>query len=92
MLDSIAGVAMGIFLLTVASKGKTGAMIDLVKRDRAFLQWAVALGILLYLHGIPELAGPVKWLIVLALIGLFLSKSDTIKENLTLFWQQIGGK
>jgi hypothetical protein len=91
MLDTIAGIAMGLFLLTVASRGKTGNMVDLAKRDRAFLQWAVAVGILVYLHGVPELAGPVRWLIVLSFIGLALTKSDEIKKNAGSFWQSLGG-
>lgn len=91
MLDTLAGSFFGIFLLSVAVKGNAGDMITLAKRDKAFLQWAVAVGILVYLHGIPELQGAVRWLIVLAFVGLLLTKGDTIKQNVIDFWGQIGG-
>jgi hypothetical protein len=90
MLDTLAGIVIGTFLVVVASQGKTADMIALAKRDRAFLQWAVAVGILLYLRGIPELAEPVKWLIVLAFLGLFLTKSGEIQKNAGEFWKSLG--
>ena len=90
MLDTIAGSAFGLFLLSVALKGNAGDMIALAKRDRAFLQWAVAVGILVYLHGIPELQGPVRWLIVLAFMGLLLTKGEDIKKNVVSFWGSLG--
>ena len=92
MLDTLSGVVIGLYLLSVVIKGNTGDMVKLAKRDKAFLQWAVAVGILMYLHGVPELRGPVRTIIVLAFFGLFLSKSEAIKENVGLFWNQLGGK
>jgi hypothetical protein len=90
VLDTLAGITIGVFLVAVASRGKTTDMIALAKRDRAFLQWAVAVGILLYLKGFPALADPVKWLIVLAFLGLFLTKSDEIRKNAGEFWKSLG--
>lgn len=90
MLDTIAGITLGLFLLSVAVKGNTKKMIDLAKRDKAFMQWAIAVGILAYLHGIPELRSTVRMLIVLAFVGLGLSKQDSIKENGLKFWQSLG--
>jgi hypothetical protein len=91
MLDTLAGIIIGVFLLTVASKGKTPEMVALAKRDRAFLQWALAVGILVYLRGIPALAEPVKWLIGLAFLGLFLGKYSDIEKNARIFWDSLGG-
>lgn len=90
MLDSISGVALGIFLLSVAVKGNTTDLINLAKRDKAFLQWAVAVGILLYLHGIPELRGAVSWLIAMAFIGLLLNTQGKLKDNVSVFWKSLG--
>lgn len=92
MLDTLAGVLFGLFLLSVATKGNTQQMIALAKRDKAFVQWAVAVGILIYLNGIPALSGPVKWLILLAFLGLGLTRGEAIKDNLGAFWAQIGGE
>jgi hypothetical protein len=91
MLDTLAGIVIGVFLLTVASKGKTSEMVALAKRDKAFLQWALAVGILVYLRGIPALAEPVKWLIGLAFLGLFLAKYPEIEKNARIFWDSLGG-
>jgi hypothetical protein len=92
MLDTLAGIVIGVFLLTVASKGKTSEMIALAKRDKAFLQWALAVGILVYLRGFPALAGPVKWLIGMAFLGLFLSKYQDIEKNARTFWDSLGAQ
>jgi hypothetical protein len=91
MLDTLAGIIIGVFLLTVASKGKTPEMVALAKRDKAFLQWALAVGILVYLRGIPALAEPVKWLIGLSFLGLFLGKYSDIEKNARIFWDSLGG-
>lgn len=92
MLDAAAGIFIGLFLLSVAVKGNTGDMIALAKKDKAFLQWAVAVGILMYLHSIPSLQGPVRWLIVMAFIGLGITKLSTIKTNMANFWNTLGGQ
>jgi hypothetical protein len=90
MLDTLAGIVIGVFLLTVASKGKTSEMVALAKRDKTFLQWALAVGILVYLRGIPALAEPVKWVIAMAFLGLFLNKYPEIVKNARTFWDSLG--
>ena len=91
-LDSFAGIALGAFLLTVAVNGKTDTMLELAKRDKAFLQWAIALGILFYLYEIPELKGAMSMLILMAFIGLGITAGTQITENAKTFWNSIGGK
>lgn len=94
MLDTIASLILGGFLVTVAVKGKSADMVTLAKRDRAFLQWAIAVGVLYYLYGIPELHEAMGYIIALAFVGLFLgvySKADsTFQSQVQMFWQSLG--
>lgn len=91
MLDTLSGVLIGLYLLSVAVKGNTTDLIAQAKKDKAFLQWGVAVAILVYLHGIPEFKGPVRTIIIIAFFGLFLSQSENIQKNVGLFWKQLGG-
>lgn len=91
IMDTLAGVSMGLYLLIVVVKGNTKDMLALASRDRGFLQWAIALGILWYLYSIPELRGPVSMLILAAFIGLGLMAGPNIIEQTKLFWSQLGG-
>lgn len=89
-LDTLAGVALGGYLLTVAIRGNAKQMIDLAQRDKAFLQWAIALGILVYLYRMPELKGPISLLIAAAFIGLGLMAGDNIVKQGKEFWNSLG--
>lgn len=90
MLDTLSGLLVGAFLLTVAVRGKSSDMVALAKEDRAFLQWAIAVGILLWLYNVPELRGILGTLIAAAFIGLFLTKGPTIAAQASAFWKSIG--
>lgn len=89
-LDTLAGVAIGCFLLAVAVRGNSSALIETAKHDRAFLKWAIAVGILMYLYGIPEIKGPIALLIFAAFLGLGLTAGDKIATNGKKFWQSLG--
>lgn len=91
-LDTLAGVSLGGFLLTVAIKGNTTALIDLAKRDRSFLQWAIAVGVLVYLYKQPALKGVASMLIVLAFVGLGLVSGDNIIKYGKSFWSSLGSE
>lgn len=90
MLDTLAGLLIGAFLLTVAVRGNSGKLVDLAKRDHAFLQWAIAVGVLYYLYNVPQLHDVMGWLIVLAFLGLFLTSGPKIAEQATNFWHSLG--
>jgi chromate transport protein ChrA len=90
MLDTIAGLIIGVFLLTVAVKGNTKEMMALAKRDKAFLQWAIAVGILVYLYSIPSLKSTMGLLIAAAFIGLGLMAGDKIFAEGKKFWDSLG--
>lgn len=90
-MDTLAGVSFGFYLLMVVIKGNSKAMVELAYRDRGFLQWAIALGILWYLYGIPELKGPVSMLILAAFIGLGLIAGDNIIKQGSAFFNSLGG-
>jgi hypothetical protein len=90
-LDVISGIAVGAFLLTVVVKGNSNALVEQAIADKAFLKWAVAIGILFYLRGVNDLRGPVTLLISAAFIGLFLIAGDKIIPQAKSFWQSIGG-
>ena len=89
-LDTIAGLAVGAFLLAVAVQGNSKKFVETIKRDKAFLQWAVAIGILFYLYTIPELKGPIGMLIIAAFIGLGLVAGPKIFSEGGRFWQSFG--
>lgn len=89
-LDVLSGVAVGVFLLMVAVKGNSAQMVALAKRDKAFLKWAIAVGILFYMRQAKLLNGPVTEIIVAAFIGLFLIAGDKIIPQVQSFWKSIG--
>lgn len=90
-IDTLSGVAFGAFLIAVASQGNASKLIDLAKRDKAFLQWAIALAILMYLYSIPELKGPMSALIATSFFGLALMAGDNIAKQGKIFWDSLGG-
>lgn len=90
-LDIISGLAVGAFLLAVVVKGNSDALVKQAIADKAFLKWAIAIGILFYLRDVPDLKGPVSLLITAAFIGLFLIAGDKIIPQAKTFWQSIGG-
>lgn len=90
-LDVISGIAVGAFLLTVVVKGNSNALVQQAIADKAFVKWAIAIGILFYLRDVPDLKGPVTLLITAALIGLFLIAGGNIIPQAKSFWQSIGG-
>jgi hypothetical protein len=90
MLDTLAGLILGAFLLAVAVQGNSGKMLDLAKRDKAFLKWAIAVGILMYLYSIPELKDSAGLLIAAAFIGLGIGVGPQIGQQATEFWKSLG--
>jgi hypothetical protein len=90
-LDVVSGIALGVFLLTVVVKGNSPKLVELALRDKGFLKWAIAVGILFYLKGVKQLDGPVTLLIAAAFIGLFLIAGDNIIPQAKSFWNSIGG-
>lgn len=89
-LDLIAAVALGFFLVSIATKGNSSQLIELAKRDKGYLQWAIALGILVYLYKQPELSGVMGMLIFAAFIGLGLTAGPNIIQNGKAFWASLG--
>lgn len=90
-IDTLAGIVLGVFFLAVAVQGNSSKMIDLAKRDKSFLQWAIALGVLLYLHSIPELKGVMSMLIFISLVGLAITSLGPISQNAQAFWASLKG-
>lgn len=90
-LDVLSGIAVGAFLLIVVVRGNSTQLVSLAERDKAFLKWAVAVGILFYLRGVNALSGPVTLLITAAFVGLFLIAGDNIIPQAKSFWNSIGG-
>lgn len=89
-MDVMAGLVVGIFFVTVAAKGNSQQALQLAIKDKAFLKWAIAVGLLNYLRGIPNLRGPVTLLITAAFIGLFLLSGSSISAEAKKFWASLG--
>ena len=88
-LDLIASIVIGAYLIGVVVKGNTKNLLTLAKRDRAFLKWAVALAILWYLYGIPELRGPVSLLIFAAILAFFMGNLSAIQGGVGMLWGKL---
>jgi hypothetical protein len=88
-LDTIAGVAVGGYLIAVAVNGNSQLLIDQAIADRGFIKWAVAVGIALYMYKIPGMAEPVTMIIVAAFLALFLKNGTKIAEQATAFWDSL---
>ena len=91
-LDTLAGVSFGSYLLLVVVRGNTKQMIELANRDKSFLQWAIAVGVLMYLYKVPQLKGVVSMLIVLAFLGLGLIAGSNVIESTKDFWSSLRSK
>ncbi len=88
-LDVMAGLGVGAFLLIVAVKGNSSQLVTLAEQDKGFLKWAIAVGILYYLRGIPELHESITLLIAAAFVGLFLLSGPQIAQQAESFWNSL---
>lgn len=88
-LDTMSGIAVGGFLLMVAVKGNSSALVAQAEADKSFLKWGAAVAILYYLRGIPDITGIMDMLIVAAFIGLAIEAGPNIKQNAQSFWQSL---
>lgn len=90
-LDTVAGVAVGGFLLAVAVNGNSQALIAQAQKDKGFLKWAIAVGVLSYAYKFPGMAEPIAMIIFIAFLALFLKNGDKIASGMSDFWQSLGG-
>lgn len=89
-LDTIAGIALGGFLVSVAINGNSAALIEQAKKDKDFLKWAIAVGVLTYAYKIPSMAEPVTLVIFIAFLALFLRNGEKIAVEMSSFWNSLG--
>jgi len=89
-LDTIAAIGVGTYLISVAFQGNGEKLIDTLQEDKAFVKWALAVGIALYAYKIPEARGIVTLIITAAFIGLFLQQGTKISENASAIWNSLG--
>lgn len=90
-LDSIAGVAIGGYLVSVAMNGNSQALLAQMKKDKAFLKWAIAVGVLAYAYNMPNMGEPVAIIIFIAFLALFLQNGTKISTQASKFWSLLGG-
>ena len=90
-LDTLSGVAVGTYLIAVAINGNSQALIEQAKKDRGFLKWAAAVGILAYVYSIPGMSEPVAMIIFIAFLALFLENGTKITTQASSFWATLGG-
>lgn len=88
-LDTIAGVAVGGYLIAVAVNGNSQALISQANKDRGFLKWAIAVGILTYAYKMPGMSEPVTLIIGIAFLALFLQNGNKITTEATRFWNTL---
>lgn len=88
-LDLIAGLIIGGYLIGAVSRGKTGDLIALAKRDADFLKWAIALAALFYVRTLPDIGGIATALTGAAILGFLLYNIGPIQSNATALWAKI---
>lgn len=88
-LDILSGTALGAYLVSVVVHGNSGALLTQAESDKAFLKWAIAVAILYWLYGMPELKGPVALLITTAFIGLAFTTGNNIAASAQSFWNSL---
>lgn len=89
-LDVLSGAALGAYLIAVAVHGNSSTLLAYATQDKAFLKWALAVAILYWLYGMPELKGPVSLLIAAAFIGLAFTSGANIGAQAKTFWASLG--
>ncbi len=89
-LNTIGSLIAGGFILTVVVNGNTKKMIELAKRDKAFLKWFIAVLILLYFQKSKILGKDFTLIITMAFIGLFVSQGKKISDGFEKFWSYLG--
>lgn len=89
-LDTIATLGAGAYILTVAVNGNAGKMVDLAKRDKAFLKWLIALAILWYMYNTEILGKEMTLILTMVFVGLFITSGAKITEGFAEFWKFLG--
>lgn len=89
-VDSLAGILVGAYLIAVVVNGNSKKLIEISRKDAAFWKWAIAFSVLVYLYNIPEISGPMAYIIALAFLGLFLSNIDPLQKGFADLWSQFG--
>lgn len=89
-LDVLSGAALGAYLIAVAAHGNSSTLLTYAANDKAFLKWAIAVGILYWLYSMPALKGPVSLLIAAAFIGLAFTSGTAITAQAKSFWTSLG--
>lgn len=88
-LDTVAGIAVGGYLVAVAVNGNSRALIEQAKVDKGFLKWAVAVGIAFYALKFKAAQGPVTMVIFAAFFALFIQNGTKIAEQASAFWESL---
>lgn len=90
-LDGLAAIALGIFLVVVAYKGKSQSLVQLASRDISFVKWLIAVAVLLYIRQQVDSKGPIDLLILAAFTGLGLQAFPQISKTGSTFWSSLKG-
>lgn len=89
-LDTIASIAAGGYVLTVAINGNASNMVDLAKRDKAFLKWLIALAVLWYIYKTKMFGKEMALILMMVFVGLFISAGANITDGFKNFWKYLG--
>lgn len=90
-LNSIASIALAIFLIGVSVQGNGNRLVELAKRDIEFLQWAGAFIFLYYLSSFNNISEPVRVIIYMTYVGFVMKNFDNIKKGATDIFNAAGG-
>jgi hypothetical protein len=88
-LDTLASLAVGGYLVSVAVNGNGDKLIAQAKKNKGFVKWAIAVGIAVYAYKIPGMQEPVSLIIFMAFLGLFLENGTRIAQQATQFWNSL---
>lgn len=87
LLSSVSVLALVGYVGVVIWRGNLVALFTQLNADKAFLYALVAIGILYYLAKLPEIGGPVRLIIGVALLALLLKTmtAGSVKQTFSDF-------
>lgn len=87
--DGLAGVILGIFILTVILRGNGGQLVDQLKKETGFVKWAASLLILGYIGDRFGGIGAGLALMVYILLAMKIATNPDIMNGIKNFWSTL---
>ena len=80
-------IIIGIYILTVVSRGNSSALIATIQDNVGFVKWVLALGILYFLSKTRTFGPAVSPLLAVAGVAFALNSLPKLQSQFGQFWQ-----